>query len=430
VKHQHGEDIMPRISKRVRNVAGSATLDINERATAMRAAGKRVYDLGIGEADYPAPREACEALAAVAAGGVSRYTEVQGTTELREAICSTVNTILGAQLVASGRPAGEAWYQPSEIVVGVGSKQLQYNAVLTLCDPGDEVVLLAPYWVSYPDVVRLADAKPVVVPSGVGEGFVPSVERIAGAITERTRLIFLNSPNNPTGQLWDARQIESLCELVLERDDLYLLSDEIYGQIVFGDATHASPAVHSPRMRERVILTGGLSKAYSMGGWRLGHACVADIAIREALLRVGANTISSAPSVTQDAALMALGAWERVEEMRADFERRAAVLDRRLNGMGLPTLSPQGAFYAFADVSSLFGAEVGGRALRSTRDVAWAFLEDASVASVAGEAFGDDRHVRLSFVRPPAELEAACDALEAFVLRCRRADSAVIAATA
>jgi aspartate aminotransferase len=286
-----------------------------------------------------------------------------------------------------------------------------------LCDPGDEVVLLAPYWVSYPDMVRLVGATPVVVPSTAGEGFVPPIERIADAITDRTRLVFLNSPCNPTGRVWEPRRIEQLCDLILAHEDVVLLSDEIYGQVVFGGAKHVSPAVHSPRMRERLVLTGGLSKAYSMGGWRIGHACVADADIRDALARVGANTISCAPSVTQDAAVAALDAWERVEAMRADFERRAALLARRLNAMGLPTLPPQGAFYAFADVTCLLGARAGGRTLRTTGDVAWAFLEDARVASVAGDAFGDDGHVRFSFVRPEAELEAACDALEAFVLR-------------
>jgi aspartate aminotransferase len=412
---------MPHVSKRLRSVAGSATLDISEKVTFLKEAGVRVYDLGIGEADYRVPRPASEALADVALRGRSRYTEVQGTPQLRESICLAVNSKLYGQLLAEGRadePGAGAWYDPSEIVVSVGSKHLQYSALLALCDPGDEVVLQAPYWVSYPDMVRLAGAEPVVVPSYAEEGFVPPVERIADAITPRTRLVFLNSPNNPTGRAWSAGQIAELCELILAHDDLYLLSDEIYGPIVFGGVTHVSPSVYSREMRERVILTDGLSKAYSMGGWRVGFACVPNRDLLNAFLRIGANTISAVPSVTQDAAVHALGAADRVEEMRADFERRAALMDQRLNAMGLPTLPPQGAFYAFADVSSLFGADVGGRVLRTTGDVAWAFLEDAGVASVAGEAFGDERHIRFSFVRPLSELEAACDALEAFVLRC------------
>jgi len=407
-------------------VTRSATLDINEKVAAMRADGVEVFDLGIGEADYPAPQSASDALAAAAAEGKSRYTEVQGTPELREAICAAVNGMLDGQLLAAGRvdePKRENWFDPADVVVSVGSKHLQYSSVLAMCDPGDEVLVQAPYWVSYPDMIRLAGAEPVVVPSCADEGFVPPIDRIANAITDRTRLIFLNSPNNPTGRVWSASQVASLCDLVLSRENLYLLSDEIYGQLVFGDATHVSPAVYSREMRDRVILTSGLSKAYSMGGWRVGYAIVTDGEIREALARIGANTISSAPSMTQDAAVHALGASERVEAMRADFESRAALMHSRLNAMGLPTLTPQGAFYAFADVSSLFGSAVEGRTIRGSDDVAWAFLVDAGVASVAGAAFGDDRHVRFSFVRPLEQLQAACDALEAFVLRCRQPEA-------
>lgn len=423
--HSRGNGLT-RISKRLLGVTRSATLDINEKVMAMKAAGVHVYDLGIGEADYTAPPAACEALADVALQGKSRYTEVQGTFQLREAICKATNFQLNEQLIASDRldvPSCENWYDPSEVVVSAGSKHLQYSAVLGLCEPGDQVILQAPYWVSYSDMVRLAGAEPVVVPASAEEGFVPPVQRIADAITGRTRLIFLNSPNNPTGRVWNAEQIDSLCELVLSRDDLYLLSDEIYGLIVFGAVRHISPALHSPEMRDRVILTSGLSKAYSMGGWRLGFAFVTDLRLRDAIVRVGANTISCPPSITQDAAVHALEARDRVEEMRTDFERRAALMDKRLNAMGLPTLPPQGAFYAFADVSSLFGTEIGDRTLHTTHDVAWAFLEDAGVASVAGEAFGDRQHVRFSFVRPLEELQRACDALEAFVLRCRRLDA-------
>jgi aspartate aminotransferase len=423
---------MPRLSIRLQSVTSSATLDINEKVTSLKKAGVRVFDLGIGESDYPVPQPACDALVDVALRRKSRYTEVQGTPELRAAICLSLNAFLLEQMSAAGRaeePGADAWYDPSEIVVSVGSKHLQYSAVLALCDPGDEVILQAPYWVSYPDMVRLAGAKPVVVPSYADEGFVAPVERIAAAITPLTRIVFLNSPNNPTGRAWTSRQLAELCDLVLAHEDLYLLSDEIYGRLLFDGAAHFSPSLHSREMRDRVILTDGLSKAFSMGGWRVGFACVPDALVRDAFVRIGANTISSVPSVTQDAAVHALEAEERVEEMRLDFERRAALMDRRLNDMGLRTLTPQGAFYAFADVGSLFGVEIGGRVLRTTKDVAWAFLEDAGVASVAGEAFGDDRHVRLSFVRPLDELEAACDALEAFVLRCRR-PSAVAAPVA
>lgn len=409
---------MSRVSKRLQFINGSATLEINEKVAALRAAGVQVYDLGIGEADYPAPSGANDALVSVAKAGVSRYTEVQGQRILRERICRAINEMIAGQTSGQNGGDGDA-YSPDDIVVSAGSKHLQYSSILAMCDPGDEVIVQAPYWVSYPDMIRMAGATPVVVSATADEDFVPPVERVAAAITDRTRLIFLNSPNNPTGQLWSREQIGGLCGLVLEHDRCYLLSDEIYGQLVYGGVEHVSPAAHSRKMRERMILTTGLSKAYSMGGWRIGYAGIADPEVRSAILRVGANTISSAPSITQDACIHAFDAADRVEKMRQDFERRANLMNSRLNAMGLSTLPSKGAFYVFPDVSPFFGAEVGGRTLRTTRDISWALLEDAAVASVAGEWFGANRHVRFSYVRPLEELEAACDALEAFVLRHR-----------
>lgn len=409
---------MSRVSKRLQHVAGSATLEINEKISALREAGVHVFDLGIGEADWPTPPQACAALARVAETGTSRYTEVQGIRPLRESVSESVNRDLTGQADRLRRPACDP-YTPDDVVVSVGSKHLQYSAVLAMCDPGDEVIIQAPYWVSYVEMIRMAGVRPVVVPASAEEGFVPPVERMAGAITGNTRLVFLNSPNNPTGQVWSWKQVAGLCEVVLERENCCLLSDEIYGQLVYHGARHVSPAAYSSVMRERLILTGGLSKAYSMGGWRIGWALVKDPEIRAAILRVGANTISAAPSVTQDACVHALSTDERVEEMRRDFENRAALLNKRLNAMGLPVVPSRGAFYVFPDVSSLFGATVGGRVLNNTHDVVWALLEDAAVASVAGEYFGSDRHIRLSYVRPVDELDAACDALEAFVLRHR-----------
>ena len=414
---------MGHVSERLKQIAPSATLAISEKVAELRAAGKHVHDLGLGEADYPTPEVVTRGLHKVEASGVSRYTEVQGTKELREAVSKALATCFHMPPPSKNSRVhtcgNDPTYDPDEVIVSAGSKFLLYSAVLATCDQDDEVILLAPYWVSYPDLVRLAGARPVVVQSTREEGFIPPIERIARAVNDRTRLIFVNSPANPTGQVWSQGQLKALSDLVLSHDDLYLVSDEIYGLIVFGKNMHYSPASFSEEMRRRTILTSGLSKAYSMGGWRIGFAAVADEQIRAAMLRIAANTISSVPSVTQDASVHAFKAWKRVAKMRADFERRAAVMDRRLNGMGLNALAPKGAFYVFADVSSLFGAAVNGRSLQSAGDVSMAILEEANVASVAGEEFGNDSHIRLAFVRPVPELERACDALEAFVSRFR-----------
>lgn len=407
---------MTRLSRRVRNIGPSATLEISETVTRMRAAGVAVHDLGLGEADLEAPASACEALSRIARTRRSRYTEVAGAIELRRAVARSLNRSFFDQTSGNTYLPG---YGPEEIVVSAGSKHLQYSAVQALCDPGDEVILLAPYWVSYPDMVRMADAEPVVVGSGPDDGFVPSIDAIAAAITPRTRLVFLNTPGNPAGQVWSRRQVDDLCELILSHDNLFLLSDEIYSGLVFGDARHVSPVTHSERMRRRTILTSGLSKTHAMGGWRIGYAAIADGDVRRGMKAVGACTVSSAPSLTQDAAVHAIEDRSHVCAMRVEFERRARRFHERLNAMGLPTLPTRGGFYAFADVRALFGAEVDGRTLKSSRDVAVALLDDAAVASVPGECFGVPGYIRFSFVRPVEALDAACDAIEAFVLRYR-----------
>ncbi len=407
---------MSRISSRARAIAPSATLAIAERVAELRARGVTVHDLGLGEADWPASAVASERLARIARTGRSRYTAVQGVLDLRRAAARWFNRSFFRQTRGAGYVPVAT---PDEVVVGTGSKYLLYAAVMALCEPGDEVVLLAPYWTSYPDVVRLAGAVPVVVPTDADEGWVPPVERIADAMTPRTRLVLFNSPSNPTGRVWPVDRVMALCEAILERDDVYLLADEIYGELVYGAARHVSPVTHSPRMHRRTIVSTGLSKAWSMGGWRVGVALVADPELRRAIVRINGATISCAPSAIQDAAAVAFDDDAHVAALRADFAGRAAIAARRLAAMGLRAYPPEGAFYAFADVTPLLGAVVDGRTLRTPSDVAMALLEDAHVACVGGEAFGDGRHVRLSFVLQPDALEAAFDALEAFVLRHR-----------
>jgi aspartate aminotransferase len=408
---------MTALSRRVRNIGPSATLEISETVAKLRAAGTHVHDLGLGEADLDAPAPACDALARIARTRRSRYTEVAGAIELRRAITRSLNRSFFDQTSGDTYMPG---YGPDEIIVGAGSKHLQYSAVQALCNPGDEVILLAPYWVSYPDMVRMADATPVVVDSGPDDGFVPSIDDIAAAITPRSRLVFLNTPGNPAGQVWTRRQVGELCDLVLAHENLILVSDEIYSGLVFGDARHVSPVTHSERMRRRTILTAGLSKTHAMGGWRIGYAAVADGEILRGMKAVAACTVSCAPSLIQDSAVHAIEDRAHVCAMRIEFERRARHFGERLGAMGLPALPTRGAFYAFADVRALFGAEVQGRPLESSHDVAMALLDDARVASVPGECFGAPGFVRFSFVRPLEALDAACDAIEAFVLRYRR----------
>ncbi len=402
-----------RISNKVQSITPSATLDINEVVTKLRSENVKIYDLGLGEADYPTPEIVTSGLHAVEQTRVTRYTEVAGTPQLRKAISDALSTCFHRPPTQSGQGCGnDLFYSPYEIIVSSGSKHLLYSTVLSLCNPGDEVILLAPYWVSYPDICKLADAKPIIVSAGVEENFIPPAERIEKSISNKTRLIFLNSPNNPTGQVWNLKQIKALADVILNYNNIYLLSDEIYGLITFEDTPHISPATLSDEMKERTIVTNGLSKAYSMGGWRIGFAATSNIDIMDSLLKIAANTISSVPSITQDASINAFKAWDRVEKMRKDFQSRANVIHNRLNEIGLRTVSSKGAFYVFPDVSKLFGKKINGKTIKNSTDVSKVILEFAHIASVPGIAFGNDNHIRLSFVRKVSEIEEACDALE------------------
>lgn len=406
-----------KLSDRIDNVYPSATLQINELVFELKKANKKVFNLGLGEPDYPAPEIVTEGLHEVEQKGFTRYAEVAGTPELRNAIVQALSTCFHkapSKDSETNSCGNELNYNSNQIIVSTGSKHLLYSTILALCNPKDEVILQAPYWVSYPSMVSLADAKPIVVKATVDEDFIPPAESIERAITDRTRLVFLNSPNNPTGQMWDNKQLKELLDVIIPHKNLYLLSDEIYGLISFDNFKHFSPAVFSEEAKERVILTSGLSKAYSMGGWRIGFAAITNELLYDGILKIIANTISSTSSITQDASVHAFKAWERVESMRKEFQERRNVMVNRLNSMGLPTFKPKGGFYIFPEVSKFFGKTIKGKEITSSKDVSLAFLNHAQIASVPGSAFGDDNHVRFSFVRPLDELNEACDSLEAF----------------
>jgi len=349
---------------------------------------------------------------------LSRRANPIGAIELRRAISRSLNRSFYDQT------DGYAYlpsYGPEEIIVSTAPSHLQAAVAGALCRPGDEALLFAPYRESYPGMVRMAGATPVVVSAGSEAGFVPSVDAVEAALTTRTRLVFLNCPGNPGGRVWTRTQIGDLCDLVLAHDGLYLVSDETCAGFVYGEARHFSPVIHSERMRQRTIITSGVSRKRGSRGWRIGYAAIADTELMAGVRTAARRVVSSLPSATQGAAARALEDRARACAMRIEFERRAGHLTRRLCAMGLPTLPVQGGFYAFANVSSLFGAKIEGVTLQSARDVATALLGDARVASVAGECFGTPDYIRLPFVRPMEALDATCDAIEAFALRHRPA---------
>ncbi len=368
------------IAQRLRQVETSPTLALAAKAKALLQAGKPVLDFTAGEPDFPTPQPVKTAAIKAIEQNRTKYTPVAGIAELRSAIANNFATRLGVK------------YAAAEVMVSCGAKHSLYNALQAICDPGDEVLILSPYWVSYPTQVALADAKPVVVQTREQDGFQPDVNAVLAAITPKTKAIILNSPSNPTGAVINERILEELAAAVkgARRDDsLFIISDEIYDQIVFAPAKPYSIVQAEPKLIDQTILVNGVSKSYSMTGWRIGYAAGPKHVI-DAMIALQSHSTSNPTSISQYAALEAItGEQGEVQRMAREFERRRDALVGGLNKIpGLSCFNPQGAFYAWCNISGL----------KQPADlVAARWLEEALVAVVPGEGFGSAAHVRFSF---------------------------------
>ncbi len=388
-----GRVMTQRLTDRTRRVAESLTLAVTARALELKRQGIDVISFGAGEPDFPTPPHVIEAVTAFLAKGQVKYTAASGTPELKNAILQRAAT-----------DDGLSQYEPGNVLVSCGGKHSLYLALQALCEAGDEVLILAPYWVSYPDMAQLADAKPVIVETSPSDGFRPDLERLEAAITERTRVLILNSPGNPTGAVYDRTTLEGIARLA-EQHDLIVFSDEIYAKLVYGDAQHTCfPTL--PGMQERTLLFEGVSKAYSMTGWRIGWT-LGPKPIIQAMAKIQGQMTSNPATPSQVAAVAALnGSQDVVEDMRTEFDaRRQIIVDglRSLPGVSCP--EPQGAFYVLPDVSKLYGKTLGGHAVTDSLTFSAACLESANVALVAGIAFGDDRCVRLSYANSREQIQ-------------------------
>lgn len=374
-----------RLARRAGAIDLSPTFRINAKARALRAEGVDVLDFSVGEPDFATPLPAKRAGKDAIDRDVTRYTANEGTIELRRAIAAKL-----------ARDNGLA-YAPSQILVSPGAKASLYLAAMTLFEAGDEVILPSPYWVSYPEQVRLAGAEPVLVPAREEDGFVLKADALRRAVGPKTRGLLLNYPANPTGACYDRTSLEALAEVVVDRD-LVVLADEIYEKLLYDGRTFTSFAAVSAETCARTVVVNGVSKAFAMTGWRLGYAAgPADVI--EAMGRLQSHATSHPASISQAAGEAALReAEDDVRRMAASFAKRRDAMVAGLAGIpGLSIVPPAGAFYVFPNVSGLFGRTIGGRVLRSGEDVALALLEAARVAVVPGEAFGSANHVRLSY---------------------------------
>lgn len=378
------------LARRMRELAPSATLAVQARARALQARGVDVISFGAGEPDFDTPERIKEAAREALRRGQTKYTEVGGIPELRAAVCTKLRRDNGLE------------YDPAEVLVSVGAKHTLFNMAVALLDPGDEVLLPTPCWVSYPEQVRLVGAVPVPVPTDETTGFDLDPDRLRAAVTARTKVIVINSPNNPTGAVFSREALAAVGRLAVERG-LWVVSDECYEALTF-EGRHVSIAALDPEVKARTLVVNTCSKAYAMTGWRIGYAAGPRELIR-AMTDVQSQVTSNPSSIAQWAAVEALtGPQDEVAKMAAEFDRRRRLIVEGLNAIpGIRCVMPRGAFYAFANVAGLLGRiDPSGRRLDGSTAVAEFFLEHARVAVVPGLDFGSDRHVRLSYATSPA----------------------------
>ena len=375
---------MAKLSNRLNRLAASATLAMSQKSAEMKAQGIDVINMSVGEPDFNTPDHIKVAAKLAIDENYSRYSPVPGYPELRQAIARKLER------------ENQLHYQPSEILVSNGAKQSVCNTVMALVDPGEEVIIPAPYWVSYPQMVKLAGGTPVIINAGFEQNFKITPEQLEAAITPQTRLLILCSPSNPTGSVYTKDELAGLAEVILKHEDLFVLADEIYEHINY-IGKHESIA-QFPGMKERSIIVNGVSKAYAMTGWRIGYIAAPEWIVKGCNKLQGQYT-SGPCSVSQRAALEAyIASQDCVEEMRLAFERRRDLIVELAKDIpGLEVNTPQGAFYLFPKCSSFYGKSDGEHTIKDSNDLAMYLLEVGHVATVGGDAFGDPDCFRMSY---------------------------------
>jgi aspartate aminotransferase len=375
---------MAQLSNRLNRLAPSATLAMSQKSSEMKAQGIDVINMSVGEPDFNTPDHIKQAAKLAIDENYSRYSPVPGYSDLRQAIARKLER------------ENQLHYTPNEILVSNGAKQSVCNTVMALINPGDEVIIPAPYWVSYPQMVKLAGGEPVIVNAGFEQDFKMTPEQLEAAITPKTRMLILCSPSNPTGSVYSKDELEGLAEVIKRHDDLFVLADEIYEHINY-IGKHESIA-QFPDMKERAIIVNGVSKAYAMTGWRIGYIAAPEWIVKGCNKLQGQYT-SGPCSVSQRAAIEAYVASQAcVEEMRQAFERRRDLIVELAKDIpGLEVNVPQGAFYLFPKCSSFYGKSDGERTINNSTDLAMYLLEVGHVATVGGDAFGDPDCFRMSY---------------------------------
>jgi aspartate aminotransferase len=384
--HSVQSDAKARVSARVGGISESATLAVDSKAKALKAAGRPVIGFGAGEPDFPTPQPIVDAAVAACADPRNhRYSPAAGLPELREAIAA--------------KTARDSQYEiePSQVLVTNGGKHAVYQSFAALVDPGDEVILPAPYWTTYPEAITLAGGVPVIVPTGESTGYVASVEQLEAARTPRTKVLLFNSPSNPTGAVYPPERIEAIGRWAAEHG-IWVITDEIYEHLIYGDARHVSMPAVVPEIADTCVVLNGVAKTYAMTGWRVGWM-IGPADVIKAATNLQSHLSSNVANVSQRAALEAVsGPLDAVAEMRSAFDRRRRTIVELLSAIpGVSCPEPEGAFYAYPSVKGLLGKEIRGVRPSTSVELAEIILEQAEVAVVPGEAFGTPGYFRLSY---------------------------------
>ncbi|MCJ7528584.1 MAG: pyridoxal phosphate-dependent aminotransferase [Methyloceanibacter sp.] len=392
------------VARTLERVKPSPTMAITSKARELKAAGFDVIGLGAGEPDFDTPDNVKQAAIEAIKRGETKYTAVDGIPELKRAIAEKFK-----------RENGLA-YKPSEITVGTGGKQVLYNALLATLDPGDEVIIPSPYWVSYPDIVLLAGAEPVIVETKVEDGFKLRPEALARAITPKTKWFILNSPSNPTGAAYTADEIKALTDVLVKHDTVWVLSDDIYEHLVYDGFKFTTPAAVEPKLKARTLTLNGVSKAYSMTGWRIGYGGGPEPLIK-AIATLQSQSTSNPCSISQWAAVEALeGPQDFLKDWVTSFQERRDLVVAMLNqAKGLSCPKPEGAFYVYPSCAGVIGKTTrGGTPIGNDEDFATALLQEEGVAVVHGAAFGLSPFFRISYATGIEALEEACRRIQRF----------------
>lgn len=385
---------MAQLSDRLNRLAPSATLAMSQKSSEMKAKGVDVINMSVGEPDFMTPEPIKEAGKKAIDDNFSKYSPVPGYPALRNAISKKLKAENGLD------------YAASEIIVGTGGKQGVCNAIMALVNPGDEVIIPAPYWVSYPQMVKLAGGNPVIISAGIEQDFKITADQLEASITPKTKMIILCSPSNPTGSVYTKAELDELAKVVISHEDVFVLSDEIYEHINY-IGKHASIAA-CPNMKERTIICNGVSKAYAMTGWRLGWVAAPEWIVK-GLNKLQGQYTSGTSSVSQMAALAAYeGDQQCVEDFRKTFQRRRDLIVNLAKGIpGLEVNIPQGAFYLFPKCSSFFGKSNGKYTINNSTDLAMYLLEEGHVATVGGDDFGSPDCFRMSYATSDDNIKEA-----------------------